>query len=187
MYLGVTWALNNDMDKYERRRQALIALAGRLGRGGIAKIAHAIDKQPDYVSRMKYPAGKSGRKRIGEDTLQALLEHFPEDFLPVSDLANSESTMSSRMFSREQRADEDAAAVHLALRSLLAVVLNRVPGTAEIFRDYLAQSAKERRLSIDRGLLASLAGIADEALGAEESVAQALRRGRAAGRTKPRK
>lgn len=65
------------MDKYEVRRNALEALVKKLGRGGIAKVAQEIRKEPSYVSRMLYPPGKSGRKRIGEDSAEILDSKFP--------------------------------------------------------------------------------------------------------------
>lgn len=68
------------MDKYERRRSALQALVDSIGRGGIAAVANAIDKSPSYVSRMLYPPGKSGFKRIGEDSLEPLAKAYPEFF-----------------------------------------------------------------------------------------------------------
>lgn len=65
---------------YEQRRNALQALADSLGRGGIASIAQQIGKDASYVSRMLYPAGKSGAKRIGEDTALVLAKAFPAFF-----------------------------------------------------------------------------------------------------------
>ncbi|MPS99512.1 MULTISPECIES: helix-turn-helix transcriptional regulator [Pseudomonadota] len=66
------------MDKYEQRRKALRALVDRLGRGGISAVAQKIGKESSYVSRMLYPEGKSGMKRIGEDTAEALQKAYPE-------------------------------------------------------------------------------------------------------------
>ncbi|MDR0212889.1 MAG: hypothetical protein LBJ15_02655 [Comamonas sp.] len=65
------------MDKYEIRRQALQSLVDHLGRGGIAAIAQKIGKDASYVSRMLYPQDKKGSKRIGEDTLEALVTAYP--------------------------------------------------------------------------------------------------------------
>lgn len=65
------------MDKYEQRRHALRELKERLGRGGIARIAAEIGKEPNYVSRMLYPPEKEGRKRIGEDSVELLDKKFP--------------------------------------------------------------------------------------------------------------
>ena len=73
------------MDKYEQRRAALQKLADSLGRGGITKIADKIGKQASYVSRMLYPEGKEGFKRIGEDTVDALNIAFPEWLKPQND------------------------------------------------------------------------------------------------------
>lgn len=65
------------MDKYEHRRRCLQALIASMGRGGISKVADAIDRNPSYVSRMLYPPEKSGYKRIGEELMDAITEAFP--------------------------------------------------------------------------------------------------------------
>lgn len=74
----ICWNLR--MDKYEQRRTTLQALVDELGRGGIASIAQQIGKDASYVSRMLYPPGKSGAKRIGEDTAEALARAYPTHF-----------------------------------------------------------------------------------------------------------
>ncbi len=81
------------MDKYEQRRLALRGLADELGRGGLAKIGAKIGKDASYVSRMLYEPGKAGRKRIGEDTLSALAQAYPDRFpsSPVSQVAETET------------------------------------------------------------------------------------------------
>lgn len=65
------------MDKFEQRRQALLALRAQLGHGAISQIASRIDVDPSYVSRMLYPEGKAGQKRIGEDNVERLNAAFP--------------------------------------------------------------------------------------------------------------
>jgi hypothetical protein len=55
------------MDKYEIRRQNLRALIDRCCGGRSATLADLIERTPSYVSRMLYPEGKEGKKRIGED------------------------------------------------------------------------------------------------------------------------
>ena len=65
------------MDKYEHRRRCLQALITSMGRGGISKVADAIDRNPSYVSRMLYPPEKSGYKRIGEELVDAITKAFP--------------------------------------------------------------------------------------------------------------
>ncbi len=66
------------MDKFEQRRQALLALRAQLGHGAISQIASRIDVDPSYVSRMLYPEGKAGQKRIGEEAPVS-----PEDQIPA--------------------------------------------------------------------------------------------------------
>lgn len=83
IYLQVHAPRNVRMDKYERRRTAVEALVASLGYGGTAKVARAIDKAPDYVSRMLSAPGKAGRKRIGEDTWDALVAAYPNELAPT--------------------------------------------------------------------------------------------------------
>lgn len=65
------------MDKFEQRRQALLELRAQLGHGAISQIASRIGVEPSYVSRMLYPEGKAGQKRIGEDNVERLNAAFP--------------------------------------------------------------------------------------------------------------
>jgi HTH-type transcriptional regulator, cell division transcriptional repressor len=53
------------MDKYEKRRTRLAEVRDRNFHGSASDLARAIGKEPSYVSRMLYPAGKAGKKRIG--------------------------------------------------------------------------------------------------------------------------
>lgn len=55
------------MDKYEVRRLNLEALIDSRCGGRSATLADLIETSPSYISRMLYPEGKKGRKRIGED------------------------------------------------------------------------------------------------------------------------
>lgn len=65
------------MDRYEIRRLALKELVDGIGRGGRTEVAKRIDKDPSYVSRLLYPPGKAGRKRIGDELLDALNKAYP--------------------------------------------------------------------------------------------------------------
>lgn len=58
------------MDKYEKRRLALIRLVAKVG--GQAKLADKLEVNPSYVSRMLYEEGKVAKKRIGEDMVEKL-------------------------------------------------------------------------------------------------------------------
>jgi len=55
------------MDKYETRRLNLRALIHSHCGGRAATLADLIERSPSYVSRMLYPEGRDGKKRIGED------------------------------------------------------------------------------------------------------------------------
>jgi hypothetical protein len=65
------------MDKFERRRLDLLDLVQQMGRGGRVRVAAAINKSPDYISRMLYPKEKAGHKGIGEDSVDLLDKAFP--------------------------------------------------------------------------------------------------------------
>jgi hypothetical protein len=55
------------MDKFEIRRLNLQALLRTHCQGKAAALADKIGRSPSYISRMLYPEGKTGKKRIGED------------------------------------------------------------------------------------------------------------------------
>ena len=65
------------MDKFELRRLALLRLVNEMGRGGRIRVANAVGKTPDYISRMLYPKDKAGKKGIGEDSVELLNKCFP--------------------------------------------------------------------------------------------------------------
>lgn len=84
------------MDKYEQRRKALRALVDSLGRGGISAVAQKIGKDSSYVSRMLYPEGKNGMKRMGEDTVEVLQKAFPEFMEHLAKEAGEHSDQTQR-------------------------------------------------------------------------------------------
>lgn len=61
-----------DMTKADRRRQLLRSLIDERFSGVSARFADAVGITPSYVSRMLYPEGKSGAKRIGEDSIEKI-------------------------------------------------------------------------------------------------------------------
>lgn len=65
------------MDKFEQRRLDLLHLVTQMGKGGRSRVAMAIGKPADYISRMLYPKDKPGRKGIGEDSVDLLDKAFP--------------------------------------------------------------------------------------------------------------
>ncbi|MCE4311062.1 helix-turn-helix transcriptional regulator [Xanthomonas hortorum pv. vitians] len=96
------------MDKYETRRLALKAFIDSLGRGGTAQVASRIGKDASYVSRMLYDEGKPGRKRIGEDTLEALARAYPEKFGSSISVSPVPATETAGDYVRVQHLDAEA-------------------------------------------------------------------------------
>lgn len=133
----------------------------------------------------------SGRaRRIAQDhgcTFESL--YFgPKLVFPTEESKAEISQPAPRqIFTKERRASGDVVALQLGLQALVKTVLSRLPGTAEPFLYLLNSAANELSFSADAGLLASLVGIADEALSAEEEVNRALQRARSGGRPKPKK
>lgn len=62
------------MDKFERRRLRLLELRDRCGSN--AELARRIGKDASYVSRLLFEEGKKGKKRIGDDIIEAVLSAF---------------------------------------------------------------------------------------------------------------
>lgn len=65
------------MDKYEHRRLRLLELLETPpfnGRGAQAELAKRSGIDASYISRLLYPEGKKGRKRLAENTIEILEE-----------------------------------------------------------------------------------------------------------------
>lgn len=63
------------MDMYEHRRLRLLELFDTKkygGHGGLARLAKDTGIDASYISRLRYPEGKKGRKRLADETIQAL-------------------------------------------------------------------------------------------------------------------
>jgi len=60
------------MNKYASRQKLLVALIQDKFDGVLARFASAVDIAPSYVSRLLYPEGKAGAKRIGENTIEKI-------------------------------------------------------------------------------------------------------------------
>ncbi len=77
------------MDKYEKRRLNLIELRHSRCGGSNAALARLIGREPSYVTRMAYPEGKSGKKRIAEDMVDIIEAAFslPKGWMDRRDIA----------------------------------------------------------------------------------------------------
>jgi phage repressor protein C with HTH and peptisase S24 domain len=64
------------MDKYEKRRLKLIWLRDNRCNGKASALAEVIKRDPSYVSRMLYPEGKAGKKRIADDMIEVIEDGF---------------------------------------------------------------------------------------------------------------
>lgn len=64
------------MDKYEIRRQRLILLKDTKCNGKAVNVARAIERDATYVTRMLYPEGKKGKKRIADDMIDIIEKAF---------------------------------------------------------------------------------------------------------------
>ena len=64
------------MDKYEARRQRLRQLIDERCAGVSASFAKQIGRDASYVTRMLYPEGKAGRKRIADDMMEVIETAF---------------------------------------------------------------------------------------------------------------
>ncbi|EQB0486248.1 S24 family peptidase [Cronobacter turicensis] len=64
------------MDKYEKRRLRLIEIRDTFCNGKASELARRIEREPSYVSRMLYPEGKNGKKRIADDMMEVIETAF---------------------------------------------------------------------------------------------------------------
>lgn len=85
---------NHKMDKYVFRRTKLRTLID-LKYGGVnASLANALGIEPSYVSRMLYPDGKAGAKKIGEGMIDKINACHPE-WLSESEYTHNQKLMMS--------------------------------------------------------------------------------------------
>lgn len=64
------------MDKYEQRRLRLEEIRDRFCNGKASDLARRIEREPSYISRMLYPEGKNGKKRIADDMVEIIEKAF---------------------------------------------------------------------------------------------------------------
>ncbi|MCK9622175.1 MAG: S24 family peptidase [Methylobacter sp.] len=66
------------MDIYEIRRLNLIHLIRKKSGGNAASFSTSIGKDPSYVRRCTYENGRAGKKKIGDEILQAIYARYKD-------------------------------------------------------------------------------------------------------------
>jgi hypothetical protein len=64
------------MTQNERRQQLLMKIRDERCAGNAAELARRIKKDPTYINRLFYPAGKAGAKGVGLEIMDACTEAF---------------------------------------------------------------------------------------------------------------
>lgn len=106
------------MDKYERRRLNLARILADQCSGKIADLAKKIDRSDSYVTRMLYPVGKTGKKRIGEDLADLVSKIFGFDIS-----ADTPENTVARLYAVPDAKDRDKAFA-LELAALVTSYVN---------------------------------------------------------------
>jgi hypothetical protein len=79
-----------DMDRFEQRRLNLMKLRDERCGGKASVLASRLRRAPSYVSRMLYPEGKPGKKRIADHMIELLEQTFA---LPLGWLDRTHDTV----------------------------------------------------------------------------------------------
>jgi hypothetical protein len=132
------------MDKYEKRRLDLLNLVEQMGRGGRVRVAAAINKTPDYISRMLYPKNKAGHKGIGEDSVELLDAAYPG--WSGQNLTLTEPLPLETLYAREQPAPIYIAKVKWPFKSIEEADWLSIP---EPTREIIEQQVKALVPKID--------------------------------------
>lgn len=116
------------MNKYEIRRKRLQQLIDERHDRKKVRFSEAHGISPSYVSRMLYPSGKKGRKRIGEDLAAQIetKEGLPSGWL--SALSESPADSPAKAFKsamKREREQDPYALINTALDLLLIVARPR--------------------------------------------------------------
>ena len=80
------------MDKYEARRQAVQRIIDDRCQGNQSDFARVVGINASYVSRMLFPPGKDGAKRIGDDLAEKIEIAFGLPYGSLSQGATHQAT-----------------------------------------------------------------------------------------------
>lgn len=98
------------MDKFERRRLELLDLLKNRCDGDKAALASKLDCSYSYVSRMLYPVGKAGKKRIGDEMVDRISEAFGVVFGRQAKIEDQEDEIALSQHAKEshlERLDDE--------------------------------------------------------------------------------
>lgn len=138
------------MDKYETRRQNLAALLQTHCGGRAATLADLIERSPSYVSRMLYPEGKEGKKRIGED-MRDLIEDalsLPRGTLDKDQDALAKRPDAPRNESPSTQAERNAPPA--AMSNSAETTLERLDHAEKVIIELFRRSTDEGKTIIHR-------------------------------------
>lgn len=130
------------MDKYERRRLRLLALRDERCDGKSAVLARKIEREASYVTRMLYPEGKAGRKRISDDMMEIIEKAFD---LPRGWLDQTEYTPEAPHVATAGEHAELISAWDMLLESEQADFLRQIKARAAHNEAVMKQMAVKRR------------------------------------------
>lgn len=125
------------MDKFEFRRMRLIKIRDEQFGGKPTPLAKRIGKDPSYVTRLFYPEGKEGKKRISDELIEAIGREFPDWLNIIDNNANRidlETNVAAQQTTLEQEID--------------ALLKKATPRSQEDMKK-IAIAASEGRLSED--------------------------------------
>lgn len=112
---------NTVMDKYEIRRQKLRELIDDKYDGVVASLARESGIDPSYLSRMLYPEGKAGKKRIGEDMVEKITKIHPGCFGEYADVS-----MSTALYSKNEEQSQCIAGIEIPISQIkIPLLANR--------------------------------------------------------------
>lgn len=163
------------MNEYAERQEWVRRIIATKCDGNQAIFARRIGKDSSYLSRILLPEGQEHAKWIGEKTIKAIMQAFPDDPPP---------TAAVQFIPRERRASDDVTALQIAVESLCVALLRRVPGAAAAFLADTSALAERKNFSDEHGELGILVKIAQQAQSNAEVEPQVLRRADSGRRTK---
>jgi len=139
------------MDKYERRRLRLLELRDTQCNRKVVTLANKIGRDASYVSRLLYPAGKAGAKRMADDMMEVIEKAFNEPRYWLDQESGTTEFHKIIPHQQEKAAYSDAILAGIAIMEKLdAAGQGRALGRIESMRDEIAQHESKQQKSAGR-------------------------------------